>query len=99
MITKRNLAGAWLRETWAKARRQLLLYKRIVRIIELATDPLSVTSRVADVVPGRFRMYDHTVFVTLSISFMTMLVVVARFGVHMENCGADRGDHTHRSTC
>jgi hypothetical protein len=30
----------------------------------------------------RFRLYDHTVFVTYSISFMTMLVVLASLGAY-----------------
>ncbi len=75
-------AGQWLQDTWekAKANPKLLLYKLQTNAYKLSwlLIPLSLPF-VWLLFPfsRKFRMYDHTVFVTYSISFMTMLVVVA----------------------
>ncbi len=84
-----DLVGAWLRDTWAKAKAnpKLLLYKLQTNAYKLSwlLIPLSLPF-VWLMFPfsRKFRMYDHTVLVTYSISFMTMLVVVASFGIAYE---------------
>lgn len=80
-----NSAGQWLQQIWqkAKANPKLLLYKLQTNAYKLSwlLIPLSVPFVwLLFPLSRKFRMYDHTVFVTYSISFMTMLVVIASIG-------------------
>lgn len=84
---ERNL-GNWLNEAWKKAKADpaLTLYKLQTNAYKLSwlLIPLSLPFMwLVFPFSRRFRMYDHTVFVTYSISFMTMLVVVASIGGYL----------------
>jgi hypothetical protein len=77
--------GNWLNRAWLKAKADpaLLLYKLQTNAYKLSwlLIPLSLPFLwLVFPFSRRFRMYDHTVFVTYSISFMTMLIVVASLG-------------------
>lgn len=82
-------AGAWLNSTWKKATANpgLLLYKLQTNAYKLSwlLIPLSLPFMwLLFPFSRRFKMYDHTVVVTYSISFMTMLAVVLSFGIAFE---------------
>ena len=105
-----EIVGGWLRDTWAKAKAnpKLLLYKLQTNAYKLSwlLIPLSLPF-VWLMFPfsRKFRMYDHTVFVTYSISFMTMMVLVASFGIAYEIMPLVAGPvlyapfHLYRSLC
>jgi hypothetical protein len=81
--------GDWLGKAWKKAKADpaLLLYKLQTNAYKLSwlLIPLSLPFMwLMFPFNRRFRMYDHTVFVTYSISFMTMLVAVASIGAWLE---------------
>lgn len=81
--------GGWLKSAWQKttANPKLLLYKLQTNAYKLSwlLIPLSLPFMwLLFPFSRRFRMYDHTVFVTYSISFMTMLVVVASLGAYWQ---------------
>ena len=72
----------WLREAYVKASEnpQLLIYKLKTNAYKFswALIPLSVPFMwLLFPFSRRFRLYDHTVFVTYSLSFMTLLIVTA----------------------
>jgi hypothetical protein len=80
--------GNWLNRAWSKAKADpaLLLYKLQTNAYKLSwlLIPLSLPFLwLVFPFSRRFRMYDHTVFVTYSISFMTMLIVVASLGGYL----------------
>ena len=80
--------GNWLNRAWLKAKTDpaLLLYKLQTNAYKLSwlLIPLSLPFLwLVFPFSRRFRMYDHTVFVTYSISFMTMLVVLASLGGYL----------------
>ena len=80
--------GHWLESAWDKARADpaLTVYKLQTNSYKLSwlLIPLSLPFLwLVFPFSRRFRMYDHTVFVTYSISFMTMLVVVASVGGYL----------------
>lgn len=78
--------GSWIATTFKAAASNpgLLVYKLQTNAYKLSwlLIPLSLPF-VWLLFPfsRKFRMYDHTVFVTYSISFMTMLAVVLSFGI------------------
>ena len=78
--------GAWLKGALdtAQANPGLLLYKLQTNAYKLSwlLIPLSLPFMwLMFPFSRRFKMYDHTVVVTYSISFMTMLAVVLSFGI------------------
>ena len=78
--------GAWLKGALdtAQANPGLLLYRLQTNAYKLSwlLIPLSLPFMwLLFPFSRRFRMYDHTVVVTYSISFMTMLAVVLSFGI------------------
>jgi len=78
--------GAWIKNAWetGKANPGLLLYKLQTNAYKLSwfLIPLSLPFMwLLFPFSRRFKMYDHTVVVTYSISFMTMLAVVLSFGI------------------
>jgi hypothetical protein len=80
--------GGWLEAAWHKVKADpaLLIYKLQTNAYKLSwlLIPLSLPFLwLVFPFSRRFRMYDHTVFVTYSISFMTMLVVVASLGGYL----------------
>lgn len=76
----------WLNSAWqdAQANPGLLLYKLQTNAYKLSwlLIPLSLPFMwLLFPFSRRFKMYDHTVVVTYSISFMTMLAVIMSFGI------------------
>jgi hypothetical protein len=80
--------GSWLGEAWKKAKADpaLLVYKLQSNAYKLSwlLIPLSLPFMwLLFPFSRKFKMYDHTVFVTYSISFMTMLVAAASIGGYL----------------
>lgn len=80
--------ATWLEGAWsdAKTNPKLLLYRLQTNAYKLSwlLIPLSLPFMwLLFPFSRRFRLYDHTVFVTYSISFMTMLVVLASMGSYL----------------
>jgi hypothetical protein len=85
-----NASGApdWLSDAWRKAKADpaLMLYKLQSNAYKLSwlLIPLSLPFMwLMFPFSRRFRMYDHTVFVTYSISFMTALAALASLGAFL----------------
>jgi hypothetical protein len=82
---KRATGDSWLETTWrkAKANPELLIYKLESDAYKYSwlLIPISVPF-VWLLFPfsRRFHLYDHTVFVTYSLSFMMLVLLVASFG-------------------
>lgn len=75
-------SNSWLEDAYLKARQNpdLLIYKLKTNAYKFswALIPLSVPFMwLLFPFSRRFRLYDHTVFVTYSLSFMTMLIITA----------------------
>ena len=84
-IATDEVAG-WLEQSWIKARDNpgLLLYKLQTNAYKLSwlLIPLSLPFMwILFPFSRRFKLYDHTVVVTYSISFMTMLAVIMSVGI------------------
>ncbi|GAA4642804.1 DUF3667 domain-containing protein [Pontixanthobacter gangjinensis] len=82
-------AENWIEASWTKLKENptLLLYKLQTNVYKLSwlLIPLSLPFMwILFPFSRRFKMYDHTVFVTYSISFMTMLAVIMSFGIALE---------------
>ena len=82
-------AASWLEQSWEKARNNpgLLLYKLQTNAYKLSwlLIPLSLPFMwILFPFSRRFKLYDHTVVVTYSISFMTMLAVIMSVGIAYE---------------
>ncbi|MXP47580.1 DUF3667 domain-containing protein [Altererythrobacter luteolus] len=84
--TATDEAANWLEQSWEKARDNpgLLLYKLQTNAYKLSwlLIPLSLPFMwILFPFSRRFKLYDHTVVVTYSISFMTMLAVIMSVGI------------------
>ena len=84
---EKNFAD-WLDHAWAKAKAnpQLLLYKLQTNAYKLSwvLIPLSLPFMwLLFPFSRRYHLYDHTVFVTYSIAFMTILIFVASMGAYL----------------
>ena len=78
----RRGGGSWIEEAYRKAKKNpdLLIYKLKTNAYKFswALIPLSVPFMwLLFPFSRRFRLYDHTVFVTYSLSFMSLLIIAA----------------------